>query len=132
MTMTDPVADMLARINNATRARYDSVEIPSSKIKRELAGILKSEGYIEDVEEHGEGINQILRLTLKYGDEQQSRITGVKRVSKPGLRVYAGVGDLPQVLGGMGTAIISTSSGIMSDREARKKKVGGEILAFVW
>lgn len=132
MTMTDPVADMLARINNATRARYDSVEIPSSKIKRELARILKSEGYIEDVEEHGEGINQILRLTLKYGDEQQSRITGVKRVSKPGLRVYAGVGDLPQVLGGMGTAIISTSSGIMSDREARKKKVGGEVLAFVW
>ena len=132
MTMTDPVADMLARINNATRARYDSVEIPSSKIKRELARILKSEGYIEDVEEQGEGINQILRLTLKYGDEQQSRITGVKRVSKPGLRVYTGVGDLPQVLGGMGTAIISTSSGIMSDREARKKKVGGEVLAFVW
>jgi small subunit ribosomal protein S8 len=132
MTMTDPVADMLARINNATRARYDSVEIPSSKIKREVARILKSEGYIEDVEEHGEGINQILRLTLKYGDEQASRITGVKRVSKPGLRVYAGVGDLPQVLGGMGTAIISTSSGIMSDREARKKKVGGEVLAFVW
>src|SRR5688500_14319487 len=107
MTMTDPVADMLARINNATRARYDSVEIPSSKMKREVARILKSEGYIEDVEEHGEGINQVLRLTLKYGDEQQSRITGVKRVSKPGLRVYAGVGDLPQVLGGMGTAIIS-------------------------
>ncbi len=132
MTMTDPVADMLARINNATRARYDSVEIPSSKIKRELARILKSEGYIEDVEEVGEGINQILRLTLKYGDEQQSRITGVKRVSKPGLRVYAGFGDLPQVLGGMGTAIISTSSGIMSDREARRKKVGGEVLAFVW
>ena len=132
MTMTDPVADMLARINNATRARYDSVEIPSSKIKREVARILKSEGYIEDVEEVGEGINQVLRLTLKYGDEQQSRITGVKRVSKPGLRVYAGVGDLPQVLGGMGTAIISTSSGIMSDREARRKKVGGEVLAFVW
>lgn len=132
MTMTDPVADMLARINNATRARYDSVEIPSSKIKRQLARILKAEGYIEDVEEHGEGINQLLRLTLKYGDEQQSRITGVKRVSKPGLRVYAGVGDLPQVLGGMGTAIISTSSGIMSDREARRKKVGGEVLAFVW
>jgi small subunit ribosomal protein S8 len=132
MTMTDPVADMLARINNATRARYDTVEIPSSKIKREVARILKSEGYIEEVEEHGDGINQIIRLTLKYGDEQQSRITGVKRVSKPGLRVYAGVGDLPQVLGGMGTAIISTSAGILSDREARRKKVGGEVLAFVW
>ena len=130
--MTDPVADMLARINNASRARYDSVEIPSSKIKREVARILQSEGYIEEFQESGEGINQVLRLTLKYGDEQQSRITGVKRVSKPGLRVYAPVGDLPQVLGGMGTAIISTSSGIMSDREARRKKVGGEVLAFVW
>lgn len=132
MTMTDPIADMLARINNANRARYDLVEIPSSKIKVEIARILKKEGYVEDVEETGEGINKALRITLKQGDEQRARITGVKRVSKPGLRVYAPVKDIPQVLGGMGTAIISTSVGIMTDKEARRKKVGGEVLAFIW
>ncbi|MBW3589379.1 MAG: 30S ribosomal protein S8 [Actinobacteria bacterium] len=132
MTMTDPIADMLARINNANRARYDLVEIPSSKIKVEIARILKNEGYVEDVEETGEGINKALRITLKQGDEQRARITGVKRVSKPGLRVYTPVKDLPQVLGGMGTAIISTSVGIMTDKEARRKKVGGEVLAFIW
>ncbi len=132
MTMTDPIADMLARINNANRARYDLVEIPSSKIKVEIARILKNEGYVEEVEETGEGIEKVLRITLKQGDDQRVRITGVKRVSKPGLRVYKGVKDLPQVLGGMGTAIISTSVGIMTDKEARRKKVGGEILAFIW
>jgi len=132
MTMTDPIADMLARINNANRARYDLVEIPSSKIKVEIARILKNEGYVEDVEETGEGINKALRITLKQGDEQRARITGVRRVSKPGLRVYTPVKDLPQVLGGMGTAIISTSVGIMTDKEARRKKVGGEVLAFIW
>ena len=132
MTMTDPIADMLARINNANRARYDLVEIPSSKIKVEIARILKNEGYVEEVEETGEGINKALRITLKQGDDQRVRITGVKRVSKPGLRVYTGVKDLPQVLGGMGTAIISTSVGIMTDKEARRKKVGGEVLAFIW
>ncbi len=132
MTMTDPIADMLARINNANRARYDLVEIPSSKIKVEIARILKKEGYVEEVEETGEGIEKVLRITLKQGDDQHVRITGVKRVSKPGLRVYTGVKDLPQVLGGMGTAIISTSAGIMTDKEARRKKVGGEVLAFIW
>ena len=130
--MTDPIADMLARIRNALMARHKTVEIPASKMKREIARILKEEGYIEDYELVSEGPQGKIVITLKYDENRRPVIAGLKRVSKPGRRVYAGVKKLPRVMGGLGIAIISTSQGIMTDHEARKKGVGGEILCEVW
>lgn len=135
MTMTDPIADMLTRLRNANQAYHDSASMPSSKIKVGIAEILKSEGYITDFEvaEPGEGqVGKILKVTLKYGDSRERSIAGLKRISKPGLRVYAKSNSLPKVLGGMGIAIISTSQGLMTDRQANAKSVGGEVLAYVW
>ena len=133
MTMTDPIADMLTRIRNANTAKHDTVDVPASKMKVAIADILVKEGYIKkyDIEEIG-GFKTI-RITLKYGkDKNEKIITGLKRISKPGLRVYANSADLPKVLGGLGIAIISTNKGVITDKEARKANVGGEVLAFVW
>ncbi len=134
MTMTsDPIADMLTRIRNANTAKHDTVDIPSSKIKVAIADILVKEGYIVKYEIIEDGIVKTIRVTLKYGaDKTEKIITGLKRISKPGLRVYAGKDNLPKVLGGLGIAIISTNQGIITDKEARKLQVGGEVLAFVW
>ncbi len=134
MTMSDPIADMLTRIRNANTAKHDTVDVPSSKIKLAIAKILLDEGYIAaySVEKDERGFDSI-HITLKYGkDKNEKVITGIKRISKPGLRVYANKEDLPQVLGGMGIAIISTNNGVITDKEARKLNVGGEVLAFVW
>ena len=131
MNITDPIADMLTRIRNANAQRHETVDIPASKMKKTIAGILLEEGYIkavEEIEDNGQGI---IRITLKYVNKQKV-ITGLKRISKPGLRVYANKEELPRVLGGIGTALISTSKGIMTDKKARQEGVGGEVLAFVW
>jgi Ribosomal protein S8 len=133
MTMSDPIADMLTRIRNANIAKHDTVDIPASKMKVAIADILLKEGYIAkyDVVEK-DGFN-VIRVTLKYGaDKNEKIITGLKRISKPGLRIYVGRDELPKVLGGLGVAIISTNAGVITDREARKQQVGGEVLAFVW
>ncbi len=134
MTMTsDPIADMLTRIRNANTAKHDTVDIPASKIKVAIADILVKEGYIVKYEIIEDGIVKTIRVTLKYGaDKNEKIITGLKRISKPGLRVYAGKDNLPKVLGGLGIAILSTNQGIITDKEARKLQVGGEVLAFVW
>ena len=133
MTMSDPIADMLTRIRNANTAKHDTVDIPSSKIKIAIADILVDEGFIEKYELIDEGSFKTIRVTLKYGaDKNEKIITGIKRISKPGLRVYAGKEDIPTVLGGLGIAILSTNKGIVTDKEARKLQVGGEVLAFVW
>lgn len=135
MTMTDPIADMLTRLRNANQAYHDQATMPSSKIKVGIAGILKQEGYITDfvVNEPGEGeVGKTLTVTLKYGRNRERSIAGVRRISKPGLRVYAKSNQLPKVLGGLGVAIISTSQGLLTDKEANHKSVGGEVLAFVW
>ena len=135
MTMTDPIADMLTRVRNANNAFNDSTSMPNSKIKVGIAEILKAEGYIQDykVTEPAEGeVGKTLTIQLKYGDARQRSIVGIKRVSKPGLRVYAKSTALPKVLGGMGIAIISTSQGLLTDRQAHEKSVGGEVLAYVW
>lgn len=135
MTMTDPIADMLTRLRNANQAYHDSTSMPHSKIKVGIAEILKAEGYIADfaVREPNEGeVGKTLKLTLKYGDDRTRAIAGLRRISKPGLRVYAKATDLPKVLGGMGVAIISTSQGLLTDQQAHEKSVGGEVLAFVW
>ena len=134
MTMTsDPIADMLTRIRNANTAKHDTVDIPASKIKVAIADILVREGYIAKYDIIEDGIFKTIRVTLKYGaDKNEKIITGLKRISKPGLRVYAGKDNLPKVLGGLGIAIISTNKGVMTDKEARKENVGGEVLAFVW
>ena len=132
MTMTDPIADMLSRIRNANHAHHDVVAMPSSKIKVNIAEILKQEGYIEDYKVEDEKVGKSLTLNLKYGPTRESSIAGLRRVSKPGLRVYAKSNDLPQVLGGLGVAIISTSHGLLTDRQAQEKGVGGEVLAYVW
>lgn len=132
MITTDPIADLLTRIRNALTARHDSVAVPNSKMKKAIADILVNEGYVKSAEIVDiDGHSNIL-ITLKYGNKYESVINNLKRISKPGLRVYAGYEDLPKVLGGLGIAIISTSKGIMTDREARKNKVGGEVLAYVW
>ncbi len=133
MAMTDPVADMLTRIRNANMAQKDMVEIPTSKIKSRIAEILKEEGFIKNVK-HMEGGNPqgLLRVYLKYGPEGEKVITGLKRISKPGMRVYAKKDEIPRVLGGLGIAIISTSQGVMTDREARKNSLGGEVICYVW
>ena len=133
MTMSDPIADMLTRIRNANTAKHDTVDIPSSKIKVAIADILVDEGFIEKYEMIDEGSFKTIRVTLKYGaDKNEKVITGIKRISKPGLRVYAGKDEIPTVLGGLGIAILSTNKGIVTDKEARKLQVGGEVLAFVW
>ena len=131
--MTDPIADMLTRIRNANTAKHDTVEIPASKMKKAIADILLSEGYVQAVDIIEDGKFETIKITLKYGvDKNEKIITGLKRISKPGLRVYASKDELPRVLGGLGTAIISTNKGVLTDKEARKQNVGGEVLAFVW
>ena len=132
MVMTDPIADLLTRIRNANVVHHDKVEIPASKIKRAVVQILKEEGFVKDFELLPDGKQGILRVSLKYGPERDRVITGIKRISKPGLRVYAKKEQLPKVLGGLGIAIISTSQGIMSDKQARKSGLGGEVIAYVW
>ncbi len=133
MTMSDPIADMLTRIRNANTAKHDTVDVPMSKIKVSIADILVDEGYIEKYEIVENGNFKDIRVTLKYGaDKNEKVITGIKRISKPGLRVYAGKDEIPYVLGGLGIAILSTNKGIVTDKEARKLQVGGEVLAFVW
>ena len=133
MTMSDPIADMITRIRNANTAKHDTVDIPSSKMKNAIAEILFNEGYITKYEIIEDGNFKTIRVTLKYGaDKNEKIITGIKRISKPGLRVYANKNEIPKVLGGLGTAILSTNRGIITDKEARKLQVGGEVLAFVW
>ncbi len=133
MTMTDPIADMLTRLRNANQAFHDDVSMPYSKLKQGVAEILKQEGYIQafDVTDN-EGVGQTLHITLKYGRNRERSLAGVRRISKPGLRVYAKHTGLPKVLGGLGVAIISTSQGLLTDRQANQKGVGGEVLAYVW
>ena len=133
MMTSDPIADMLTRIRNANTAKHDTVDIPASKIKVAIAGILLDEGYITKYDIIEDDNFKTIRITLKYGaDKNEKIITGLKRISKPGLRVYAGKDELPRVLGGLGTAIISTNQGVITDKEARKLGVGGEVLCFVW
>ncbi|MBQ3933069.1 MAG: 30S ribosomal protein S8 [Pseudobutyrivibrio sp.] len=133
MTTNDPIADMLTRIRNANTAKHDIVDVPASKIKVSIAEILLNEGYIKNYELVDNGSFKDIRITLKYGaDKNEKIISGIKRISKPGLRVYAGKDELPRVLGGLGIAIISTNQGVVTDKEARKLQVGGEVLAFVW
>ena len=132
MTMTDPVADMLTRLRNANTAFHDSVSLPSSKLKANIAEILKREGFISDWKVEDARVGKTLTLDLKYGPDRERSLAGLKRVSKPGLRVYARSTEIPQVLGGLGVAILSTSSGLLTDREAEQKGVGGEVLAYVW
>ena len=133
MSMSDPIADMLTRIRNANTAKHDTVDIPASKMKLAIADILLKEGYVKAVDVVEEGNFKTIKITLKYGANKNEKIlTGLKRISKPGLRVYASKDELPKVLGGLGTAIISTNKGVFTDKEARKENVGGEVLAFVW
>lgn len=132
MTMTDPVADMLTRLRNANSAYHDEVSMPHSKLKGHIAEILKTEGYIQDFQVADARVGKTLTLSLKFGPNRERSIAGIKRVSKPGLRVYAKSTELPKVLGGLGVAILSTSSGLLTDRAAEKKGVGGEVLAYVW
>jgi small subunit ribosomal protein S8 len=132
MVMTDPIADMLTRIRNANMVRHEKLEVPASKIKKEIAEILKREGFVRDVEIIEDNKQDIIRIFLKYGANNERVITGLKRISKPGLRVYAKTGEVPRVLNGLGIAIVSTSQGVVTDKEARAKQVGGEVLAYVW
>ncbi|NMB34356.1 MAG: 30S ribosomal protein S8 [Clostridium sp.] len=132
MQITDVVADMLTRIRNASSAKHDTVDIPASNLKKSIADILLNEGYIRAVEEISDGKQGVLRVRLKYKSNKQNVITGLKRISKPGLRVYTGKEEIPKVLGGLGIAILSTSRGVMTDKSARNEGVGGEVLAFVW
>ena len=133
MTMSDPIADMLTRIRNANTAKHDTVDVPASKIKIAIADILVNEGYIEKYDLVDEGSFKTIHITLKYGaDKNEKIITGLKRISKPGLRIYAGKDELPKVLGGLGIAILSTNKGVITDKEARKLQVAGEVLAYVW
>lgn len=131
--MSDPIADMLTRIRNANMRKHDTVDIPASKMKIAIADILVNEGYIEKYEIVGEGIKRTIRITLKYTANKTERvISGLKKISKPGLRVYAGKENMPKVLGGLGIAIVSTNEGVITDKEARKRGVGGEVLCFIW
>jgi len=134
MTMTDPIADMLTRLRNANVAMHDDVAMPSSKVKEALAELLKKEGYIEDyaAADNTDRPGRTLSITMKYSPERARIISGIKRISKPGLRVYTKSDKIPRVLGGLGVAVVSTSQGLMTDREARKRRMGGEILCFVW
>ena len=130
--VTDTIADMLTRMRNANQMCYEEVKIPASKIKVEIARILKEEGFIKDYKVENEDAKRVILLTLKYTNKKERVITGLKRISKPGLRVYAKSDEIPQVLNGLGIAIISTSKGIMTDKEARKENIGGEVLAYIW
>ena len=130
--INDPIADMLTRIRNAIIAKHKEVSIPTSKTKVNIAELLLNEGYITAFEVVGEGVNSEIKITLKYGPNNERVINGIKRISKPGLRIYAGYEDLPKVLNGLGIAIVSTSKGLMTDRQARAEKIGGEVLAYVW
>ena len=132
MHITDPIADMLTRIRNANNQRHVSVDIPASNMKKAIAKILLDEGYVKNVEYIDDATQGVIRITLKYSENKQKVLTGLKRVSKPGLRIYASCEELPRVLKGLGIAIISTSKGIMTDKEARRNNVGGEVLAFIW
>ena len=132
MTMTDPIADMLTRIRNANTVGHETVEIPASKMKKAIAEILKEEGYIADFEMIEDDKQGMIKVTMKYGSNKERVISGIKKISKPGLKVYAKANDVPKVLGGLGIAIISTSKGIVSDKEARKLGVGGEVICYVW
>ncbi|HZD59953.1 MAG TPA: 30S ribosomal protein S8 [Anaerolineae bacterium] len=132
MTMTDPIADMLTRIRNANRAYHGTVDIPDSKVKEEIARILKEEGYIKDYQVIKENGFNVIRAKMSYGPDRERVITGIKRISKPGLRVYAKKGEVPRVLGGLGTAIISTSKGVMTGLDAKKAGLGGEVICYVW
>ena len=133
MTMSDPIADMLTRIRNANTAKHDTVDVPASKMKLAIAQILLAEGYIKKYDVIEDGVFKTIHITLKYGaDKNEKIISGIKRISKPGLRVYANKEDLPRVLGGLGIAIISTNQGVVTDKKARELAVGGEVLAFVW
>jgi small subunit ribosomal protein S8 len=132
MSMTDPIADMLARIRNAASASHEEVNIPASKIKANIAKILVEEGFADGYDVVENGAHSSIKITLRYSDTREPAITGIRRISKPGRRVYKGADDLPRVLGGLGVAIISTSRGVMTDKQARRDRVGGEILAYVW
>lgn len=132
MVMTDPIADLLTRIRNANTMRHEKVEIPTSRLKTDMINVLKQEGFIVDYTTKQEGVANLTVVTLKYAASNERVIKGLKRISKPGLRVYATVGQLPKVLNGLGIAIISTSKGIMTDRDARKQQIGGEVLAYIW
>ena len=132
MQITDPIADMLTRIRNANNSRHTTVDIPASNMKKAIAEILLKEGYVKNVEFIEDSTQGVIRVTLKYAENKQKVLSGLRRVSKPGLRVYASKEELPRVLKGLGIAIISTSKGIMTDKEARKQNVGGEVLAFIW
>lgn len=130
--MTDPIADMLTRIRNGAHAKHATVDVPSSNVKKGISDILLREGYIKNVELIEDNKQNVLRITLKYSDKGEKVISGIKRISKPGLRVYAKAGDVPKVLGGLGTAIISTSKGLLTDKECRKEGIGGEVVCYVW
>ena len=132
MSMSDPIADFLTRIRNAGMVYHDKVEVPASRIKRELAELLKAEGYIKDVEYIADDKQGVIRLYLKYGPNRERVIAGLKRISRPGLRVYAKKDEIPKVLGGLGIAVISTSKGIMTDKKARKEGLGGEVISYIW
>ena len=132
MQITDTIADMLTRIRNASSAKHDSVDVPASKVKKAIAQILLDEGYIQSFTVEEDGKQGVIHITLKYGQNKSQVITGIRRVSKPGLRIYTNVEDMPKVMRGLGIAILSTSKGIMTDKAARKANVGGEVLAFVW
>jgi small subunit ribosomal protein S8 len=132
MVMTDPIADLLTRIRNANMVRHEKLEVPASNMKKEIAEILKREGFIRDVEYIEDNKQGIVRIFLKYGQNNERVITGLKRISKPGLRVYAKADEVPRVLNGLGIALVSTSQGVLTDKEARAKQVGGEVLAYIW
>lgn len=132
MVMTDPIADFLTRIRNANTVHHDKVEAPASKMKKAIASILKEEGFVKDCEFIDDGKQGVIRVYLKYGSNKERVITGLKRISKPGLRVYARKDQIPRVLGGLGIAIISTPSGIMTDKKARKERLGGEVICYIW
>ncbi|MCG7335370.1 30S ribosomal protein S8 [Sporosarcina sp. ACRSM] len=132
MTMSDPIADMLTRIRNANMVRHEKLEVPASNMKKQIAEILKREGFVRDVEYVEDNKQGIIRIFLKYGQDNERVITGLKRISKPGLRVYAKTNEVPKVLNGLGIALVSTSNGVLTDKEARAKQVGGEVVAYVW
>lgn len=132
MVMTDPIADLLTRIRNANVVKHEVVEVPSSTIKKAVSNILLQEGYLKNIEEYSDGVVPMLRITMKYGQSKERTITGLKRISKPGLRVYCRKEEIPKVLNGLGVAIISTSKGIVTDREARNLGLGGEVICYIW
>jgi small subunit ribosomal protein S8 len=132
MSMSDPLADMFTRLRNAAAARHDDVRIPSSKVKRAIADVLKEEGFVNAIAEEEDGARRYLKLDLMYDEERKAVISGIRRVSRPGLRVYASKREIPRVFGGLGIAIMSTSQGVMSGREAWRRKIGGEVLCYVW